>query len=244
MAVVNKNTEDTKSDKNNQANSAPTVKDSTAARIGRFAVGSIFGIIFMALCFAMLSAALRGPDTIKLNGVSTKAGLLDAPSKERLKIGEPAPDFALAQVGGDPVQLSKLRGKIVFVNFWATWCDPCREEMPDIQKIYQKYKDSDLVVLAVNVRESADAAKSYFKTNGLSMPVLLDLTGEVPGGYRVTAYPETYIIDKQGNIGECNIGPFNYNVMEQKLKTVRDRPTGQYPDAAKRGCTDVNNVAK
>lgn len=223
-----------------QTEPGETRRDSTAARFGRFAVGSIFGIIFMALCFAMLSAALRGPDTIKVDGVSTKAGLVGDPPKDRLKIGDAAPDFALAQVGGDSVQLSKLRGKIVFVNFWATWCDPCREEMPDIQKVYQKYKNQDVVVLAVNVRESADAAKSYFKTNGLSMPVLLDLTGEVPGGYRVTGYPESYLIDKQGNVGECNIGPFNFAVMEQKLKAVLDRPVGQYPE--KRGCSDMRQA--
>src|SRR5436190_1644528 len=132
MAVVNKQTEKPEKPEKpdeTQADAGEAQRDSTAARLGRFAVGSIFGLIFMVLCFAMLSAALRGPDTIKLDGVTTKAGLVGDSPKERLKIGDPAPDFALAQVGGEAVQLSKLRGKIVFVNFWATWCDPCREEM-------------------------------------------------------------------------------------------------------------------
>jgi thiol-disulfide isomerase/thioredoxin len=215
MAVANKN----------PAPTAPDAKptDSKAAKIGRFLVGSIFGVIFMVFCFVTLSVALRGPDTIKVNGSETKAGLIGEAPKDRLKIGDPAPDFALAQLGGDPVQLSKLRGKVVFINFWATWCDPCREEMPDIQRIYQKYKNQDVVVLAVNVRENADAAKSYFKTNNLTMPVLLDTTGAVPGGFRVTRYPETYIIDRQGRVGEFSIGAFNYATMEQKIQAVLAR---------------------
>lgn len=215
MALVNKNA-------NLESNPSvePTRKDSTAARIGRFAVGSIFGIIFMIFCFVMLSVALKGPDTIKVDGVTAKAGLVGNPPAQRLKVGDPAPDFVLEQLGGEAVQLSKLRGKTVFVNFWASWCDPCREEMPDIQRFYQKYKTQDVVVLAVNIKDSPDAAKSYFKNLNLTMPVLLDKTGAVPGGYRVTKYPESYFIDKNGNIGELSIGALSFEAMEQKLKTT------------------------
>ncbi len=192
--------------------------DSPAARLIRFAVGSIFGIIFIVLCFIMLSVALKGPDTIKVDGVTGEAGLIGAAPKERLKVGDPAPDFLLAQLGGDPVQLSKLRGKTVFVNFWATWCDPCREEMPAMQRIYQKYKNDNVVVLAVNQREGDDGVKSYFKTNSLTMPVLLDKTGDVAGGFRVTGFPESYFIDKNGKIGAFHINAMTFDEMEGKLQ--------------------------
>lgn len=198
------------------SNQKPARPDTPAARLVRFAVGSIFGLIFIALCFVMLTVALKGPDTIKVNGANGQAGLIGTAPAERLKVGDPAPDFLLAQLGGDPVQLSKLRGKTVFINFWATWCAPCKDEMPLIQQFYQNHRNDNVAVLAVNVKDSADSAKGYFKDNGLSMPVLLDYTGDVPGGYRVTGYPESYFVDKNGKIGEFHIGPFT---TEQELET-------------------------
>ncbi len=195
--------------------------DSTAARIGRFAVGSIFGITFMVLCFIMLSVALKGPDTIQPEKAGTdKIGLLGLPATDRLRVGDPAPDFLLNQLGGPPVQLSKLRGKTVLVNYWASWCEPCRTEMPEIQRFYLKYKNDNVVVLAVNIKESEDVAKTYFKSNSLTMPVLLDKTGEVPGAYRVTAFPESYFIDKNGKIGAFSIGILDYAQLEQKLQAT------------------------
>ncbi len=207
---------------NKAAKVAPARKtDSTAARLGRFAVGSIFGLIFIGLCFVMLTVALKGPDTIQTPGANGPYGLLAQKRGEPLRIGDTAPDFILEQLGGEPVQLSKLRGKTVFVNFWATWCAPCKEEMPAIQRIYQKYKNSDVVVLAVNIKDSNDSAKSYFKDLNLTMPVLLDRTGAVPGdGYRVTGYPESYFVDKNGKIGEFKVGALDFEGMEQKLQTA------------------------
>jgi thiol-disulfide isomerase/thioredoxin len=196
--------------------------DTPAAKITRFAVGSIFGILFIGVCFLMLSAALKGPDTIVVPSGTGSTGLLGKAPAERLKIGDPAPDFRLAQLGGDPVQLSALKGQTVLVNFWATWCSPCQDEMPILQRAYLKYKNQGVVFLAVNVRDTpAENAKSYFKNNNLTMPVLIDPTGDVPGGYRVTGYPETYVIDKNGKIGEFHIGPITTDAdLEAKLQTV------------------------
>lgn len=196
--------------------------DTPAAKAARFAVGSIFGLLFIGLCFLMLSAALKGPDTIALPAGSGPTGLLTKAPADRLKIGDPAPDFRLAQLGGSPVQLSQLKGKTVLVNFWATWCSPCQDEMPILQRAYLKYKDQGVVFLTVNVRDTpADNAKSYFKNNNLTMPVLIDPIGDVPGGYRVTGYPETYLVDKNGKIGEFHIGPIiTDGDLETKLQTV------------------------
>src|SRR6476469_1005058 len=115
--------------------------DTTGAKLARFALGSIFGSLFIGLCFIVLRAALKGRDTVALTGVTGPVGLVDKPPAERLKIGDNAPDFRLAQLGGDPVQLSKLRGKTVLVNFLATWCAPCQDEMPILQRFYLKYKN-------------------------------------------------------------------------------------------------------
>ncbi len=170
----------------------------------------------------MLSAALKGPDTITVRAGSGPVGLLSKAPAERLKIGDTAPDFRLAQLGGDPVKLSELKGKTVLVNFWATWCSPCKDEMPILQRAYLKYKNQGVVFLAVNVRDTpSDNAKSFFKTNNLTMPVLIDPTGDVPGGYRVTGYPETYLIDKNGKIGEFHIGPITTDGdLEAKMQEV------------------------
>lgn len=197
----------------------PTRSKILLARLGRFTLGSIFGIIFMAFCFVMLTAALKGPDTISGNRNGNSFGLVSIPSETRLKIGATAPDFLLEQLGGEPVQLSKLQGKTVLINFWASWCQPCEAEMPLLQQFYLKYKSENVVVLAINVRESAEVAKTYFKNHNLTMPVLLDTTGDVPGkGFRVTAYPESYFIDKNGLIGAFQIGPFeNLQQLEEKL---------------------------
>jgi thiol-disulfide isomerase/thioredoxin len=201
--------------------------DTPAAKIVRFAVGSIFGLLFIGVCFLMLSAALKGPDTIAVPVGSGPVGLLSKAPAERLKIGDNAPDFRLAQLGGDPVQLSQLKGKTVLVNFWATWCSPCQDEMPILQRAYLKYKNQGVVFLAVNVRDTpSDNAKSYFKTNNLTMPVLIDPTGDVPGGYRVTGYPETYLIDKNGKIGEFHIGPITTDDdLEAKMQEVLHETT-------------------
>ncbi|NWJ45606.1 MAG: TlpA family protein disulfide reductase [Chloroflexi bacterium] len=178
--------------------------DSTGARLARFALGSIFGLAFLLGCYIMLATALRGPDTITMDGVTQKAGLIPNQKlpTEELKENDIAPDFALSQLGGNPVQLSKFRGKVVFVNFWASWCIPCQDEMKDINDFYKLHKnDSSVAVLTVNQKEDDSTIKSFFKDNGgVTVPVLLDKNSEVAGGYFVTKFPESYFLDKNGKI--------------------------------------------
>lgn len=119
----------------------------------------------------------------------------------------PAPDFTLTDQNGVEHTLSDYKGKTVFLNFWATWCPPCKGEMPDIQALYEKYggNEEDLVVLGVaspNVgREgSADGVKQFLTDNGYTFPVVLDDGGAVATAYGIRAYPTTWMIDKDGNI--------------------------------------------
>jgi len=124
--------------------------------------------------------------------------------------GRPAPDFQLRGLDGQTVSLDDLQGKPVMVNFWATWCGPCRMEMPFIQEVYQdsEWLKTGLVILAVNLKESASAAGEFMEDNGLTFPVLLDIDGEVARMYNISAIPTTYFIDKNGIIKDVKIGTF------------------------------------
>ncbi len=126
-----------------------------------------------------------------------------------------AADFTLPDLQGTPVQLSALRGKIVFLNLWATWCPPCRAEMPSMEALYQRFRGRDFAMLAV--AEDSDGAKSvapFVKDLALTFPVLLDADNHLPGRYGVTGYPETFIIDRAGNVAKHFIGPEDWNKPE------------------------------
>jgi thiol-disulfide isomerase/thioredoxin len=130
--------------------------------------------------------------------------------------GEPAPDFVLRDLGGAPVRLSDLRGKVVFLNFWATWCRPCKQELPDIQKVAAEYPD-DLAVLAINVEESQEEATAYFAENGLSIPALLDRNGGVFDQYGLRGLPDSFFIDREGNVAVVSYGYLTEDMMRDRL---------------------------
>lgn len=115
-----------------------------------------------------------------------------------LRVGEPAPDFELKTLEGKKVKLSDYRGKKVIVNFWATWCPPCKAEMPDIQKYYNEGNDN-VEILAVNIDPQYDVQKFVREAN-VTFPVLLDSKDEVNTLYRILTIPTTYFIDQDGII--------------------------------------------
>jgi peroxiredoxin len=126
----------------------------------------------------------------------------------RPKVGDPAPDFTLPSLGGNPIHLSNYRGKVVFLNFWATWCPPCREEMPSMESLYQRFKGRDFEMLAVSIdTKGADRVQSFVATYGLTFPVLLDPNKKVYRLYGLTGIPETFVINKTGDIIFKIIGP-------------------------------------
>jgi thiol-disulfide isomerase/thioredoxin len=110
----------------------------------------------------------------------------------------PAPDFELAGLDGKTLRLAELRGRVVFLNFWATWCPPCREEMPAMQALAGELEKQGLVVLAVNYEESAETAEAYARETGLTLPVLLDGNGAVARRYRVAGLPASFFVDRRG----------------------------------------------
>ncbi len=124
------------------------------------------------------------------------------------RAGFPAPDFTLQDLDGHARQLATLRGKIVFLNVWATWCPPCREEMPSMERLYQRLRGKDFVMLAVSEDEGAGTAvASFVNQMGITFPVLIDPEGTVSQRYGVTGYPETFVIDREGRVIQHIIGP-------------------------------------
>src|SRR6056297_878160 len=112
----------------------------------------------------------------------------------------PSEDFELELLNGDPGTLSEHTGKVVFLNFWATWCPPCREEMPSMQVLYDELREEGLEMLAVNVLENRETAQEFIDEQGFTYPVLLDRDGRVMLRYGVRAYPTTYMIDREGYV--------------------------------------------
>ena len=113
-------------------------------------------------------------------------------------VNKPAPDFALRSMQGPPVRLSEHLGEVVIINFWATWCGPCRQEMPLLDALYGKYKQAGLVLLSVNIDENVEPAVEMAQTLKVSYPVLLDARKEVSRAYDVGAMPVTVLVDRAG----------------------------------------------
>lgn len=113
-------------------------------------------------------------------------------------VGQPAPDFALRSMQGPSMRLSEHLGEVVIINFWATWCGPCRQEMPLLDELYGKYQRAGLVLLSVNIDEAAEPAIEMAQTLKVSYPVLFDTRKEVSRAYDVSAMPVTVLVDRAG----------------------------------------------
>lgn len=131
-----------------------------------------------------------------------------------------APDFTLSLIDGEEVSLSDLQGKKVILNFWATWCPPCRAEMPDMQRFYEQAAGEDVEILAVNLTESEKSREdiaAFLDEFGITFPIPLDEESEVAATYYAYAIPTTYFIDTTGTIQGKIIGPMNYDFMVKQV---------------------------
>lgn len=124
-----------------------------------------------------------------------------------------APSFTVTDMNGQPVSLASLKGKPVFLNFWATWCPPCVGEMPDIQRAYAKYGDKIHFVI-VNIDGTKPDVTSFMENHAFSFPVVLDTNGSATSAYAVQAIPTSYIIDADGNIIDSHVGALSADDME------------------------------
>jgi len=111
-----------------------------------------------------------------------------------------APDFTLKSLSGENLKLSELRGEVVMINFWASWCGPCRQEMPLLDQLYKRYKPMGFTILGVNVEEDSQAAKKLLKDLPVSFPILFDNRNQVSRLYKVSAMPSTFLVDRDGKL--------------------------------------------
>jgi peroxiredoxin len=138
---------------------------------------------------------------------------------EGLKVGSKAPDFELKTLTGETVKLSELKGKKVMLNFWATWCPPCKAEMPAMEQFHKEAGD-EVVILAVNIDPHLDV-KKFVDENGITFSIPLDEEDKVNEVYQILSIPTTYFIDTKGNIGSKYIGAMELEVMKQYVKDLK-----------------------
>lgn len=167
---------------------------------------------FLVLCLLGL-LGLAGCRAAQQESVADIQETLPPPTIER----SPAADFRLATLGGDTVSLQDYRGKVVLLNFWATWCPACRSEMASIELYYQAHQAEDLVVLGVNYQEDSDLVALFVADAELSFPVLLDTGGKTASAYGVVGLPSSYFISCRGELLGFWPGAVSKSLLEQHL---------------------------
>lgn len=135
-----------------------------------------------------------------------------------------ADDFAVEDINGKTVKLSSFTGKPVVINFWASWCPPCRGEMPDYENLYQKYSKKGVEFMMINLtdgeRETKETAMKFIKENHYSFPVFFDTTGNASVAYAISAIPDSFFIDKKGKIADLYEGAIDAGKMKASIEKI------------------------
>lgn len=162
--------------------------------------------LLSVLCLAMLSAA----PTYLLSAEKKPINYKQVRNLKEMTDRAPTPSFTLPNLAGGKVRLEDFRGKLLMLNFWASWCVPCREEMPAMELLYQKYKGNGFVILGVNLQDDKKSAVAFIKELKITFPMAFDPDGEVGRLYGAWGLPATYLIDGNG-IGLARVwGPVNW----------------------------------
>jgi thiol-disulfide isomerase/thioredoxin len=166
--------------------------------------------VFLVLCFSVLWAESPSQTVI---AAFTRAGL--RPERELKALpGFSAPLANVPNGAGaasGSARLENYRGKVLFLNLWATWCGPCRAEMPSMEKLYQRFKDKGLDILAVNIQERKADVEAFMRRNKLTFPAALDEDGRIAQQYGVMGIPTSYILDRQGRVILRLVGSINWD---------------------------------
>ncbi|SCG81758.1 Thiol-disulfide oxidoreductase resA [Proteiniborus sp. DW1] len=175
------------------------------------------GIGFLAIRHLEKTAIKKQQEIIEARDDANKINFDDI-----IDVGDFAPDFTLQDLDGNTISLDDFKGeKVVFLNFWATWCPPCRAEMPDLDKVYQESKGEDFIVLAINLGESEKIVKEFMAENGYSFPVLLDKTQKVGFAYNTFSIPTSVLVDKEGKVRVYRPGAMTYNQMIEMVESIQ-----------------------
>jgi cytochrome c biogenesis protein CcmG, thiol:disulfide interchange protein DsbE len=135
-------------------------------------------------------------------------------------VGRAAPDFTLGGIEGPAVTLSRLRGQVVVINFWASWCAECHEEQDALDQTWQRYRDSGMVLLGVDFEDTTDGARDYVRQSGLSYPVVVDKDSRTALAYGIRGIPETFLVDRSGRIVDRIIGRVDPNRLAAAVRPL------------------------
>jgi peroxiredoxin len=142
-------------------------------------------------------------------------------TKQKVAVGAEAPDFALVDMQGNKHQLSDYRGQGVFLNFWGTWCPPCKKEMPYINNQYHQYKDKGVQVLTVDIQESELAVNQFADRLKLDFPIMIDTDKEVMNTYGIDPLPATFLIDKNGKVVNYYTGALTEEKVREFMEKIK-----------------------
>jgi peroxiredoxin len=179
---------------------------------------ALFGLLL--ICFAPGAAP---------GWAQSKINFKVIPILQPMKEAAPTPDFSLTDPEGKKISLKDFRGKTIFLNFWATWCEPCREEMPAMEKLYREHKNNNFVVLAINVKDRRQEALAFVKELKLTYPIAFDPNAEVASLYGAWGLPTTYLICPKGEGLARGWGPAEWyspaarNLIKELLEEKNDR---------------------
>jgi len=137
-------------------------------------------------------------------------------------VGKMAPNFTLPQLNGPPVTLSKLRGQIVVINFWASWCTECQTEQAALNQTWQQFQDSGVVVIGVNFEDTARNARAYVRTANVTYPVVEDAGSRTALAYGLRGVPETFVVNRSGHIVSHVIGPVDAARLTSEINSMLD----------------------
>lgn len=171
-----------------------------SGRLRLFVRSGILALLLLALAFAVYSSVFKekGPE-----------------------VGKAAPNFSLKQFDDDTFKkLSDYRGKAVVLNFWGSWCVPCKTEMPALERQYQRFKDKGLVIVGINIGESPIVVEPFVQSVGVTFPIWLDSERIVTQLYRISPIPHTFFIDKDGIIRDTYIGEMTETIMYNKIQKI------------------------
>jgi len=149
-------------------------------------------------------------------------GFLSSREGGRLQQGELAPDFDLALLDGSSLALADLRGQVVVLNFWASWCAPCRREASDLQSVWEAYQNQGVAFVGVTYRDAQDASLAFIAEYGITYPNGVDEMGRISAEYGVTAVPETYVIDREGRLAWYQIGEVRAEELARQIELAAE----------------------
>lgn len=182
----------------------------------------IMALVLVVALVGLIGFSVLSPQA----GVNNPSGLTINSSGALVEVDpRPADDFILPLFDGGSIQLSELRGQVVVLNFWASWCPPCREEARDLESAWQTLRDEGVVFIGINIWDSRDDALAFIEEFGVTYPNGPDESNSIPVDYGLTGIPETFVIDAEGQISAKFVGPVTAPALIETVRSVAREAT-------------------